>query len=102
MEVVTKAMREALGLNEDPKDIVSKRDFLIDEGHIGEKTAVDMSDKAILDMHKKVTSSGEDSPVEKFQNKRGGGAVKKKKAGGGTVYRGREYARGGRVAKYKG
>ena len=37
MEVVTKAMREALGLNEDPKDIVSKRDFLIDEGHIGEK-----------------------------------------------------------------
>ena len=25
-----------------------------------------------------------------------------KKAGGGQVYRGREYARGGRVAKYKG
>lgn len=103
MEVVTKAMREALGLNEDPKDIVSKRDFLIDEGHIGEKTAVDMSDKAILDMHKKVTSSGKDSPVKKFQKKMGGGYVKPKKMGhGGMAYRGRSYAYGGRVAKYKG
>ena len=40
--------------------------------------------------------------------KRSGGAVKKKKKassgymGGGKVYRGRPYANGGRVAKYKG
>ncbi len=101
MEVVTKAMREALGLNKDPKGIVSKRDFLIDEGHIGEKTAVDMSDKEILDMHKKVTSSGKDSPVKKFQKKMGGKASSSY-MGGGKVYRGRKYASGGRVAKYNG
>lgn len=43
-----------------------------------------------------------------LQPKRSGGAVKKKKKasssymGGGKVYRGRSYAYGGRVAKYKG
>jgi hypothetical protein len=43
-----------------------------------------------------------------IQPKKSGGAVKKKKKasssymGGGKVYRGRPYANGGRVAKYKG
>ena len=38
-----------------------------------------------------------------LQPKRSGGAVKKKKMkGGGKLYRGRSYAYGGRVAKYKG
>ena len=43
-----------------------------------------------------------------LQPKKSGGAVKKKKKvssgymGGGAVYRGRSYAYGGRVAKYKG
>jgi len=101
MEVITKAMREALGLNEDPKGIVPKRDFLIDEGHIGEKTAIGMTDKEIIDMHKKVTSSGEDSPVEKWKKKKNK-IPSQNKAGGGKVYRGRSYANGGRVAKYKG
>tara|TARA_R100000781_G_scaffold3257_1_gene4735 strand:+ start:208 stop:513 length:306 start_codon:yes stop_codon:yes gene_type:complete len=101
MEVITKAMREALGLNEDPKGIVPKRDFLIDEGHIGEKMAVDMSDEEVTDMYNKVTSSGEDSPVKKW-NKKKNKIPSQNKAGGGKVYRGRSYASGGRVAKYKG
>jgi len=47
-------------------------------------------------------------PEEPILPKKSGGAVKKKKKasssymGGGKVYRGRSYARGGRVAKYNG
>ena len=97
MEVITKAMREALGLNKKNKrsDMSIIAEIIEIQGHGSPEDYNFMSTEKLNKQLDKV--------IKDAEKKMSGGPVKKKKMkGGGKLYRGRSYASGGRVAKYKG
>ena len=93
-------------------DLKMMRNFIVENGGVGANTVSEMKDEAIIKAYKKVKKDTE--------KKQSGGMIgaadmsakktsapKKKKMpqyymGGGTIKKGKTYAYGGRVAKYKG